>query len=378
MTPTGASRGEILFHHPYPLVETPRAGSEIRPRRMIEAFRALGFEVIEVAGYSNERAPLMRSISRQIRSGRRFEFCYAESLTSPTALSDADHLPRHPIADPIFFRSLQRAAVPTGLYYRDIHWRFSQYRDAVALPTRLVAEAFYRFDLSWYSRFVDVVFLPDLGMAHSVPGAQRFNFSPLPPGTMATETEPNTSDGDGLELIYIGSVSPPHNDITPLLHAVAETPRTHLTLTCPAAEAAVMANYPKDLTADVTVVHLTSDEVDQIYKGADISCLVYSEHPYRDFAMPVKLFEAIGKLKPCITNADSAAGRFVEQHGIGWTYRTDDELRTLLARLVNDPTERESAMGRLVDLAPSQTWTARAESVASTLTGTTPMRTERP
>ena len=369
MSTDGQGR-EILFHHPFPLLSEPKTGSQIRPRRMLDAFKELNYEVVEVTGYGPERIPIMKSLAKDIRAGRQFEFCYSESVTSPTALSDPHHLPRHPLADPVFFKELRKAGIPIGLYYRDVHWRFDQYRDSVPLPKQLAAKTFYYFDLAWYARLVDVVFLPDLGMADSIPGKKRFNFRPLPPGTViapdiASASTP--SDDQTLRLIYIGSVSPPHNDISPLLRAIKDTPGAHLTLTCPSDEAAVIKDYPSELTDDVEVLHLTSNEVAGLYASADVTCLVYKDHPYRDFAMPVKLFESIGYLTPCITNADSAAGRFVESQGIGWTFTDDDDLRKQLHRLVAQPEERIATQDHLRKIAPSHTWLARAETVSSTL-----------
>lgn len=364
------SRGEMIFHHPFPLTSGPRSGSRLRPRRMLDSFRRLGYDVVEVTGYSSERVPLMRSLSRDICSGRRFDFCYSESVTSPTALSDPNHLPLHPLADPAFFRSLRRAGIPTGLYYRDIHWRFDQYDAAVSPAKKVAVKLFYRFDLTWYSKFVDVVYLPDLGMAAAVPGAGRFTFAALPPGANLRGTGDPCPSGDApLQLVYIGSVSPPHNDVSPLLRSVAATPGAVLTISCPVAEAEVLAGYPSELLEGVSVLHLNSEQVDDFYGGADIACLIYSPHPYRDFAMPVKLFESIGHFTPTVVNADTAAGRFVAGNGIGWTFDDESDLQRILGRLVETPALLEEKRARLLEVASSHTWEARATTVARDLMG---------
>lgn len=362
------SRGEMIFHHPFPLTTDARSGSRLRPMRMLDGFRQLGYNVVEVTGYTPERVPLMRRLARDIAAGRRFEFCYSESVTSPTALSDPRHLPLHPLADPAFFRSLRRAGIRTGLYYRDIHWRFDQYDGAVSLPKKVAVKVFYRFDLAWYAKLVDIVYLPDLGMSSAIPGAGRFTFAALPPGTMIEgEGRPRASGGGQVRLFYIGSVSPPHNDVSPLLRAVRATPGVALTISCPAAEAEKLEGYPSELLDGVDVVHLNSEQAGDYYAGSDIACLVYSPHPYRDFAMPVKLFESIGHLTPTIVNTDTAAGRFVARNGIGWTFDDESDLRRILSRLVDSPSLLEEKRSTLHEVAPSHTWTARAATVAGDL-----------
>ncbi|MEZ5239765.1 MAG: hypothetical protein R2716_12740 [Microthrixaceae bacterium] len=45
---------------------------------------------------------------------------------------------------------------------------------------------------------------------------------------------------------------------------------------------------------------------------------MFEPHPYRAFAMPVKLFEAIGHGLPCLADSDTAAGDFVRRTAFGW------------------------------------------------------------
>lgn len=366
---SGGHRGEIIFHHPHPLLNEPRTGSQIRPKQMLRAFRELGFEVIEVSGFTDERVPVMRDLTRDVGNGRQFEFCYSESVTSPTALSDPRHLPVHPFADPVFFRSLRKQGIPVGLFYRDVHWRFSQYRESVSTVKRAVANVFYRYDLSWYAKTVDIVYVPDMGMTSSIPGSTRFEFHPLPPGSNK-DADWVTGHGDDrpLRLVYIGSVSPPHNDISPLLRVLSSTSGIELTISCPERESTILrAHYDPDWLVDVEVMHLNSEEVEELYATADISCLVYSPHEYRDFAMPVKLFEAIGHRTPSLSMADSAAGRFINHHQVGWTVRNDDDLRVLLMSLVEDRRIIADKRRALDSIAPAHTWTARASTVATDL-----------
>lgn len=337
----------------------------MRPRRMLDAFRQLGYDVVEVTGYTPERVPVMRRLARDIAAGRRFEFCYSESVTSPTALSDPRHLPLHPFADPAFFRALRRAGIPSGLFYRDVYWRFDAYREDVPLHKRAVAVPFYRFDLGWYERCLGIVYLPSLGMADAIPRCARLRVEELPPGTDLHGGELRLRDEtDELRLLYVGSVTPPIYDVSPLLRAVDASDRVKLTLCCPESEGGVLASYGPRLLQHVDVHHVSGDALGALYEDSDVACIVMGPHPYRDFAMPVKLFEAIGRLTPSIANADTAAGRFVARNEVGWIFDDESDLKHLLDRLADHPALLGTKHSTLREVAPCNTWEARAETVA--------------
>jgi glycosyltransferase involved in cell wall biosynthesis len=335
---------------------------------MIQAFGDLGYNVVQVTGHSSERLPTMRSIRRDIRNGRRFEFCYAESVNSPTALSDPSHLPLHPVADPWFFACLRRAGISSGLFLRDIYWRFDEYRVAVPPMKRVPAEAFHRFDLTWYARLVDLLYLPDTAMAALLPGPTRFDARPLAPGANSDPVTPDQHRySTALRIGYIGSVSPPHYRIDTLLSAIAETADVELEICMPEAERDVLTRYPSELLEGIETCHLTGDRVSELYQRSDVMAMVFEHHDYRDFAMPVKLFEAIGYGLPCIATSNTAAGRFVETNELGWVVEGHGDLRQLLERLARNPEEVSKAREQVLRTSGSHTWRARAETVASDL-----------
>lgn len=376
MAPTGGDADNtILFHHPHPLAAQPRTGSQIRPVRMRDAFRSLGYEVVEVTGFTTERLKSLRQVMSDIDRGRRFAFCYSECTTMPTALSDPNHMPLHPFADPLLFRGLKKAGIPSGLFYRDVYWRFDEYREQVPIHKRALSIPLYRFDLLWYSKFVDIVYLPSLGMADSIPGAQHLRLAELPPAFTPADDVPDRprsgpppDDGEGpLRLFYVGSVTPPIYDVTPLLSAVRAVPGIELTLCCPESERDVLETYPEELRVAVDVVHVSGAALTPLYERSDVACLVMGSHPYRDFAMPVKLFEAIGHHRPIIASRATAAGRFVEENELGWTFEEDSEVMGLLKRLLDDRLEVSVGRDHVRERADAHTWTARAAKVADDL-----------
>src|SRR5699024_12009507 len=104
----------IIFHHPLPLDLNARSASGIRPKRMLQAFRELGYEVDLVTGYAKERKAAVKAVKEKIKQGIQYDFVYAESSTMPTIMTEPHHLPLHPFLDFSFFRFCKKQDIPVG------------------------------------------------------------------------------------------------------------------------------------------------------------------------------------------------------------------------------------------------------------------------
>ena len=97
------SEKNIIYYHPYRLSNNPIKGSEVRPRAMLESFKSLGYNVLQITGDSNERKRMIKSFLRELEAGASYQFAYLESLNVPFPISDNDHLPRNLLWDLKFF-----------------------------------------------------------------------------------------------------------------------------------------------------------------------------------------------------------------------------------------------------------------------------------
>jgi glycosyltransferase involved in cell wall biosynthesis len=353
----------MVFHFPRRIEEGPTVGSSTHVVRMLEAFRAIGYDVTVVAGESKERSSAMRALRKELTSGRVFDFVYSEASTSPTALNDSHHLPVRPLCDYRFFAAMRGLGIPIGLFYPDVYWRFPVYRAAVPLIKRRTAYLFYHFDLRWYSKVLDVIFLPSQRMAEHVPGSERFRaIEALAPGG-STQLLPHTESEQDLHLFYVGSVTPPIYDISPLMSAVSQTPGVQLTVCCPRSE-----RLPSGASGleRVHFVHEHGDQLLERYRESEIACLIFEPDPYRDFAMPVKLFEALGFGRPVLASAGTAVGDYVSEQRVGWTVN-NASLAETLATLRDDRALIRACQQHVVRLQPSVSWNARATEVADRL-----------
>ena len=368
----------VIFHHPGPLASEPRSGSQVRPVRMLEAMRGLGYEVENVSGSGSKRAQHIRRLVGEIRQGRNFDFVYSESRSIPTLLAEKNRLPFWPVYDLWFLKVLKGAKIPIGLYYRDVFWRFPRYRTMMPFPGRVITKPLYQFDWWWYCRYVDHLFLPSEGMAAHLPSDwPEDRVSGLPPGAPYmpdgalgvgenSQTEPET-----LHLLYIGGVNPPGYDISDILALAGSNPRTRLTVCCREAEwCRASEYYARFLDSErVEIVHRSGQDALKLYESADVFCILWPRDEYLDFAVPVKLFEAVGHAKPVITYSGTETARIVERESVGWVVRDGAELSALIDRLIDQPTTISTMQKQVVVSAKRNGWMERVREVARCLSG---------
>lgn len=348
------------------------SGSGMRPAKLLEAFRRLGYDVDVVAGPASARGAAAAGVRRRIRSGVPYDFVYAEPPTTPILLNERHHLPTHPLLDYRFLSFCHSRGIPLVLFYCDVHWRLPGYSKQIGLAKYLAALPFFHLDLLMYRRIVDALLLPDLGYLGRLP---RFA-SQLPhwasiPGFDPLETpppHPPADPGDPIRLFYVGGVTPPVYDLTPLFEgsalAASRGVKHELTICCHESEwQRRPASYDAALGPHVRVVHNRNRaELIELYSRHDIAVMPYGTFN-SDWAMPVKFPEAIGMELPVLAGEGTAVGRMVADQGIGWVVSTrSEDFHAWLLRLTR--AELERVRSSLLRVRPTYTWAERAREVA--------------
>lgn len=357
----------MIFHHPLPVQPDAQAASGIRPYRMIEAFRTLGYEVDAVCGYSADRARAVAEVDRRIAQGERYAFMYAESSTEPTLLTDRHHLPLRPWLDFGFFARLKAQAVPLGLFYRDVYWRFPDYGASLPWWKRSAARLFYRYDLMQYRRLLDRLYLPSMAMASHVPCVDRARMAALPPGFIDRPLA--RREAAALRLLYVGGLGD-HYQMHELFRALDGMPQVELTLCTREAEwQAVRHEYPLPAAGNVRIVHRSGPQLVELFEQADLCMLWVKPQPYREFAAPVKLYEYVGAQRPVIASRGTLAADFVAEQGIGWAVPYEAAaIGALLRRIAADRSMLQDASTALRRIKDQHSWLARARHVVADLT----------
>lgn len=363
---------KIIFHYPLPLDYRSATASGIRPVRMLDAFKALGFDVTVVAGYGAERKAAIKKLEAELKSGALYEFCYSESSTQPTLLTERHHLPLYPMLDFGLFSLLKKKNIPVGLFYRDIYWLFDEYKNSLSPIKAIVAKFFYRYDLYKYQSLVKILYLPSCQMAPYIPMASRKNFLPSPPGHSVvkiynSDAKPENEPERSLRLLYIGGMSDFYQ-----MHALFNSmPIEGVELTvCTRIDEwkSVREAYPNPDDLNIKVVHESGEGLDALYLEADIGVLFVMPDEYWAFSEPFKLYEYLGNSKPIIVSEGTLAAKFVKENNIGWTvpYSAND-LKNLLLHLRKHPEEIAAAKMRCQSVASRHTWLERAKKVANDL-----------
>lgn len=362
-----------IFHFPGYIDPSGKSASSARPQKMLEAFQNIGFQTDTVMGYGADRKKQILQIKKNIENGVEYDFLYSESSTMPTAFTEKNHIPKYFFLDFSFFRYCKKQGIRIGLFYRDIHWMFDQYKKNVAWWKRLISVGLYRYDLRQYCRLLDVLFLPSLKMGGYLPKAFcKVRQKALPSGTEDCAIVKKKAAGEAerpLRLLYIGGIGKELYDIMNLIVGVHDYPQAELTICCRETEwEENRGRYAPYLDRSIKIVHQTGRQLDDLYQQADLCCLIYTYSEYRNFAMPYKLFEYIGHQIPILVTEGSAAAAFISAHDIG--YCIEDHSAAVIAALsyIHDhPEDLQKKSMRIAEIARKNTWKSRAEFAADCL-----------
>lgn len=355
----------MVFHAAYPFNPDSVSASSIRPIRMFQAFRELGFHIIEVNGYAKERKAKFVELKRFVEGGGKVDFLYSESSTIPPSITERKHLPPHFFLDDQIFRFCHRHGIPAGVFYRDIYWKFPDYVERVGRPLATAMRVLYKAELRSYMRSCSRVFLPSLPMARYLPELSGTPVSALPPGG---EIKDQPASQPGVSILYVGGLGV-HYRLHNLVAAVAQVQGVHLTICAEKSRwEGVCEEYPQIPHERITIAHASGAALDELYQQATICSVAVEPLPYWTFASPVKLYEYIGRGKPLIATEGTLPAKVVSGAEIGWT--TDNSVSGLVAMLTqlrDNPTEIQRATRACLAIRSQHSWQSRARQVASEL-----------
>ena len=363
----------IIFHIPWKL-GTQTSASQIRPKRMEQAFKDAGFRVFTISGSGTDRRLLLRQLKRLVKDGERFSFFYGETATIPSLFTGGRRgILRSCLVDFRLYAFVFRKGIPAGLFVRDIYWRFKGFRRTIRPSLRRAAyRAGYLVDFLVYKVFFGTVFVPSFGMIRYLPDwFKPKRFCELPPGIRSANKsqQPEPSCSGPLRLLYAGGIGAHYSMDT--LFSVLETTKHEVecSLVVRKNEWQVFVEKRSEgLPDSISVFHSSQDDLISEYQRANICLIFVRPDTYWQFAVPFKLFEYLEYGKPVIASKGTAAGTFVEKYGVGWTIAYEAAaLRDLLARLSRDPTDVANCTKRVRDVASLHLWRERALAVESSL-----------
>ena len=360
---------KMIYHIPYYVDINRHSGSHIRPIKMLQAFKNIGYEVDIVMGYGAIRKESINIIKNNIKNGIIYDFCYSESSTMPTLLTEKNHLPTYPFLDFNFFKFLKKNNIKIGLFYRDCHWLFSQYKNTVSKPKQIFSSFFYKYDLKQYRKYIDIIYMPDSKMNDYLPISLGDNIQNLPPALdNKKEYMNNLSDKSSLNIFYVGGLGELYN-LELFFKVIHQLHFINFTLCTRENEWKSLKNkYSKYLTDKIKIIHKGPGEYDEYIEHANLALLFVEPKEYWKFAIPVKLFEYMKFNKPILTVKNTAVGRFVEKYNIGYVEEySENSLKNILNYIFNNMNELDKINKNIEKALEENTWEARAKQVVNDL-----------
>ncbi|MCD7034499.1 glycosyltransferase [Metabacillus sp. GX 13764] len=365
----------IIVYFPYELQKNPKSGSGVRPKKLTEAFRRYGekhqVEVVVISGQSRERKQKINEYLHQYSINEAL-FCYMENSTMPFWLTDHDHVPRAIGMDAGFWKKLKAAHVPIGCFYRDVYWQFN---DMYVPPfgkqfLTPVMQSIYRKELKAYHKSVDILYLPSLEMNRFVKWTKEYD--ELPPG-MEKVDHLNRSDKSISSAVYVGGITDQLGILT-MLKAFdginADGVKVELNFICREGE------FKKDAEIQgyqdkpwINILHLSGDELKEVYEKSDIALIPREKNTYHDFAMPVKLFEYLAHQLPIVATNCDAQARLLEDNNFGIVSKVDkDDFKDAVLRALQPEVHAVMISSIRQHAFEKNSWDARVEKVVNDLT----------
>ena len=354
----------MVFHHPLPIKANASSASQIRPFKIRQAFIDLGFQVLDVTGYSKERAQAIRKIKQETQKGLKIDFLYSEFSTSPLATNDPHNLPLRPFMDYSFFKWFQQHHGKVGVFYRDVHWAFPFYKKSLSPLKFQVALGLYKYDLHQL-RDIDQLFVPSQAMINYLP-KELVDKKPTvsPPGTQPLVVPRRDHQQ---KLLYAGGLGGSIYDVNELLHSISQHQDFDLTL--------LVRKYDWENLVRVddfqkpNNLHLSfknSEESAEEFLRSDFFAMMIEPNEYFNMAMPMKLFDAISFELPLFCRKGSESARFIETHQIGWAVESTEAMVQLLKSegFVDAANRCRDNLKRIKE---QNTWVQRAQTITDKL-----------
>ncbi len=355
---------KMIFHIPTKINTNLHSGSQIRPQKMIQAFKDIGYDVELIMGNCSTRRIQIKQIKENIKLGIKYDFLYSESTTSPTLFTEKNHFLKCLFLDFNFFKYCKANSINIGFFYRDIHWVFKEYINYSSAIKKTIFKFFYMYDLREYVKYIDILYLPSVKMDDYVP-IDFNNIVELPPGIEKNHIK-ELIYNKKLSFIYVGGLGLLY-DLTLFSNAISTINGVEFNICVREKEWLENKHYYNYLN-NTKIYHKTHNELKDIYKISSIGILFVAPTIYWKFAMAVKLFEYISYRKPIIAVKNTAVGDFVEKNDIGWVIDYDkNKLKELIDYLQNNLEEIDKKIKNIEKIIPENTWESRAMKVTSDL-----------
>lgn len=299
-------------------------GSSVRPRRMLEAFQEMGLSIKILSGKKTKRKERRKNIDEILYwlDRNRPQFCYIEPPSGPF----------YDWKDLYLLQKLHAQKVPIGLFYRDAYWMFPEYGadgKKISIQEKIklfVIKWMQKRDLWVFKRTCDHIFFPSESMAN------YFHFksqSMLPPGCVIRNDSyyayEKCAQKETLTFIFVGGAARNHGTFLTMeaFEKVNQNGKiARLIYVCPEKQWNTIKDevYKKEYADWLSIYHVSGDEkLAPLYEKADVALLTAPSTEYRNFAVPVKIYEYISYGKPILVTNCHETEKVILKNQVGWS-----------------------------------------------------------
>lgn len=345
---------------------TPTSGSSVRPQKMRQAFDETGHEVVTIDGMNNN-LPARRNAVRKIKELLKTwtpDVCYIEPPSGPMFY----------YGDVALIKQLHKNGIPIAIFYRDAYWKYPDYAQErkQSLVDKLKNFLIRKMQLHQWNVFkdnIDIIYFPSMTMAKEFDCPNKDD---LPPGGFIPDAKEKNELSDPLQFIFVGGAAKNYGTfltIEAFEKANQDGIKAKLFYICPEEQWNDLGIDKEKYKDWLEVIHTSGDEnLKPFYERADVALLTAPRTFYRDFAVPIKIFEYMSYLKPILVTNCTETARIVEKNNAGWII--EDKVEAVAERikdLCNNPNEVIKVRAGMENARHNNLWRSRAEKVISDL-----------
>ena len=341
---------------------TPTSGSSVRPAKIKQSLEMLDIELYTVSGMNNNitvRKKVVKDVKEKLKTWTP-DACYIEPPSGPMFYH----------GDVELIKLLHKKGIPISIFYRDAYWKYPEYSEekklsAVEKMKRFVIKRMQVYQWNVFKNNIDIIYFPSMTMAKEFQCSHK---DVLPPGAFIPETVEKKGVSNPLQFIFVGGAARNHGTfltIEAFEKVNKNGVRAKVFYICPEEQWNGLGIDKKQYSDWLEVIHTSGDgKLLPYYEKSDIALLTAPRTFYRDFAVPIKIFEYISYLKPILVTDCTETARVVEGNNVGWVCKDSvDDVVAKIEHIIDHPDEVESIRQGMEKARENNLWISRTKKV---------------
>lgn len=353
---------KLLYITYIPLEDAPTSGSSVRPQKMKDALENMDIEMRTFGGINNNiqiRKKTVAQIKDLLKSWKP-DACYIEPPSGPMFY----------YGDVRLIRRLHKMNIPVSLFYRDAYWKYPEYSaenklSAAENVKRVIIKQMQVHQWNVFKRNIDIIYFPSMTMAKEFDCPRK---DTLPPGGFIPGVKEKTELSRPLQFIFVGGAARNHGTYL-TIEAFEKANKSgiiaKLIYICPETQWKGLGIDQKKYRNWLDVIHTSGDEnLKPFYEKSDVALLTAPRTFYRDFAVPIKIYEYISYLKPILVTDSTETARIVNDNHVGWVVDSSSEaVAEKIKELSVNTSEIVKICSHMEEARSNNLWTSRAKKV---------------